>query len=199
MCRSTGRCRRTGSGMVSQRARARRVLPTLRSPPFERFQQSRRTEATARRPAAASENGHRGAGGAAGVADDWHLPMPCAACCNPPTSREVFGLASVAMGGAMVLAAAPRVHEVMPPTVSVAAQGYNDNYLVIWNCLPNDPVVVGTSWARCRVPRTIVANSRKATCCRSLMTRPASVDKVRATRANQPTRVIVILGEATIH
>jgi hypothetical protein len=42
---------------------------------------------------------------------------------------EVFGLASIAMGGAMVLAAAPRVHEVMPPAVSVAAQGYEDNYL----------------------------------------------------------------------
>jgi hypothetical protein len=42
---------------------------------------------------------------------------------------EVFGLASVAMGGAMVLAAAPRVQEVMPPSVSVAAPGYNDNYL----------------------------------------------------------------------
>ena len=42
---------------------------------------------------------------------------------------EVFGLAVVVMGGAMVLAAAPRVHDVMPPAVSVAAQGYNDNYL----------------------------------------------------------------------
>jgi hypothetical protein len=42
---------------------------------------------------------------------------------------EVFGLASIAMGGAMVLAAAGRVHEVMPPVVSVAAQGYEDNYL----------------------------------------------------------------------
>ena len=45
---------------------------------------------------------------------------------------EVFGLASIAMGGAMVLAAAPRVHEVMPPAVSVAAQGYNDNYLELF-------------------------------------------------------------------
>lgn len=44
---------------------------------------------------------------------------------------EVFGLASVAMGGAMVLAA-PRVHEVMPPAVSVAAQGYNDSYLELF-------------------------------------------------------------------
>jgi hypothetical protein len=31
-----------------------------------------------------------------------------------------------------VLAAAPRVHEVMPPAVSVAAQGYNDNYLELF-------------------------------------------------------------------
>jgi hypothetical protein len=42
---------------------------------------------------------------------------------------EVFGLASIAMGGAMVLAAAVRVHGVTPPAVSVAAQGYEDNYL----------------------------------------------------------------------
>jgi hypothetical protein len=37
-----------------------------------------------------------------------------------------------------------------------------DTMIIICNCLPKDPVVVGTSWARRRALRTIVANSRKA-------------------------------------
>ena len=41
---------------------------------------------------------------------------------------EVFGLASVAMGGAMVLAAAPQVRQT-EPAVSDIAEGYNDTYL----------------------------------------------------------------------
>ena len=41
---------------------------------------------------------------------------------------EVFGLASVAMGGAMVLAAAPQVRQT-EPAVSDIAEGYNDTRL----------------------------------------------------------------------
>jgi hypothetical protein len=41
---------------------------------------------------------------------------------------EVFGLAVVVMGGAMVLAAAPQVRQT-EPAVSDIAEGYNDTYL----------------------------------------------------------------------
>jgi len=65
------------------------------------------------------------------------------ACSGPPTRRrrtqswlakalfflEVFGLAVLVMGGAMVLAAAPEVSETTPPAVS---QGYNDAYLELF-------------------------------------------------------------------
>jgi len=44
---------------------------------------------------------------------------------------EVFGLAVVLMGGSMVLAAAPQVHETTP-AVTQAAQGYNDTYLELF-------------------------------------------------------------------
>jgi hypothetical protein len=64
------------------------------------------------------------------------------ACGNQPATRrgsrgwrasvlfflEVFGLAVVLMGGAMVLAAAPEVRETAT-AVSQVAQGYNDTYL----------------------------------------------------------------------
>jgi len=43
---------------------------------------------------------------------------------------EVFGLTSVAMGGAMMLAAAPRVHETVPP--SDVARRYDDTYLELF-------------------------------------------------------------------
>jgi hypothetical protein len=41
---------------------------------------------------------------------------------------EIFGLAVVVMGGAMVLAAAPQVRQTAP-AVSHIAEGYNDTYL----------------------------------------------------------------------
>jgi hypothetical protein len=44
---------------------------------------------------------------------------------------EIFGLAVLLMGGSMVLAAAPQVHETMP-AVSQVAQGYNDTYLELF-------------------------------------------------------------------
>jgi hypothetical protein len=44
---------------------------------------------------------------------------------------EVFGLAVVLMGGAMVLAAAPEVRETTP-AVSHVAHGYNDTYLELF-------------------------------------------------------------------
>ena len=43
---------------------------------------------------------------------------------------EIFGLAVLMMGGAMVLAAAPG--ETAPPAASHAAQGYNDAYLELF-------------------------------------------------------------------
>lgn len=42
---------------------------------------------------------------------------------------EVFGLASLAMGGALVLATAPRIHEAVVPAISDVAPAYNDTYL----------------------------------------------------------------------
>jgi hypothetical protein len=44
---------------------------------------------------------------------------------------EVFGLAVLAMGGAMVLAVAPQFRETTP-AISQAPQGYNDNYLELF-------------------------------------------------------------------
>jgi hypothetical protein len=59
---------------------------------------------------------------------------------------EVFGLAVVVMGGAMVLAAAPQGRETTP-AVSDVPQGYNDTYLESfakgpgrdWYVLGNEP------------------------------------------------------------
>ena len=44
---------------------------------------------------------------------------------------EVFGLAVLAMGGAMVLAAAPQVREAAP-AISQGLERYNDNYLELF-------------------------------------------------------------------
>src|SRR5215469_3343591 len=44
---------------------------------------------------------------------------------------EVFGLAVLAIGGAMMLAAAPHIRETTP-AISQAPQAYNDNYLELF-------------------------------------------------------------------
>jgi hypothetical protein len=64
----------------------------------------------------------------------------------------------------MVLTAAPRVSETMPPAVSDVAQGHNDAYLELFAQGPGrDWYVWGPRPAR----RTVVAGSHKVVCSRS--------------------------------